>query len=271
MSTGLATPQTGSRYKGWDAEEVRTLYAKPLAEMPGNTMSVRDETQTTTTTLDGCEEECFDWPASEEEELGKAVDEVAGAQPSALKGMPPPPPETPRKVAKTDALTTPGKRRYDDPDTPGGRGYPIPATGLNSDDVFATPSTSMKAGNGLFANKGPSVDSPAETPTPIRYKDVPVGADTELASEVLNTLAAHAVALPADAREAIKGICDRHVLYTRGIMKGRDVSRAMVKRKDEKVVEIQTEIEALKSERETNRAVIRHLRRDMAQWKEAKR
>ena len=251
---------------------MRTPYTKTPIKRPSDLTSGRNETQNTATTVDGSEEEFFDWPASDEEELGKAADEVVSIQSSTtLKAMPPPPPETPRKAAKTNALTTPGKRRYDEMDAPpAGTEYPTPATGLNGDDVFATPCTSLKTGNGLFGNHATGVDSPAETPTPIRYKDVSLGTDTDLASDVLTTLATHAVALPADTREAIKSICNRHVLYTRGIMKGRDVSRVMVKRKDEKLVDMQAEIEALRSERETNRAVIRHLRRDMAQWKEAK-
>ena len=271
--TGLVTPQTGSRYKGWDSEEVRTPYTIP-SKVTNVTapLEQKNETQATaTTTTDGSDEEFFDWPASDEEDLEKAAEAASNNQTSAQKNMLPPP-ETSRKAVKTEALTTPGKRRYDDMDAAGERKvYPTPATGLNGDDPFATPNTTTKAGTGLFATKATGLESPVETPTPIRYKDVPLGTDSELASEILTTFAAHAVALPADARDAVKSICNRHVLFTRGIMKGRDVSRAMVKSKDEKLVEMQVEIEGLKSERETNRAVIRHLRRDMAERKEGKR
>ena len=278
-STGLVTPQTGSRYKGWDEEEVRTPYTTS-SNVRDATMAIserrvdrqKNETQATAaTTTDGSEEEYFDWPASDEEDLGKAAEEASIDQMSTQRNMLPPP-ETPRKVVKTEAISTPGKRRYEEMDAAGEkRGYPTPGTGLNGEDPFTTPATTTKAGMGLFANKLTLPDSPAETPTPIRYKDVPLGNDSELTSEILTTLATHAVALPADARDAVKGICNRHVLFTRGITKGRDVSRAMVKAKDEKLVAMQIEIEGLKSERETNRAVIRHLRRDMAERKEAKR
>ena len=274
-SRGLLTPQTGSRYKGWDAEEVRTPYTTTPSKMAGKSAArERSETQTTDATVKGSDDdEFYDWPASDEEELGKAADEALSNQSSTLKNIPPPQqqPETPRKAVKTDTLATPGKRRFEEMDTAAGREYPTPTTAMNGDDVFATPSTHMKTGRGLFANEATSVDSLVETPTPIRYKDVPLGADSELASELLTTLTTHAVALAADTREAVKSICNRHVLYTRGIMKGRDVSRAIVKSKDEKIVDMQAEIEGLKSERETNKAVIRHLRRDMAQRKEAKR
>lgn len=149
--------------------------------------------------------------------------------------------------------------------------WPTPSTGNRADDVFTTPATGAR-GKGLFA--GDAVPTPAETPTPIRYKDLPPTQDSELAKEIISTLDAHRVSLPGDADKAVKAIkavkdiCNKHVLYTRGIMRGRDVSRAMVKTKDEKLADLQGEIEGLKAERETNRAVIRHLRRDMAVRKE---
>ena len=271
-STGLATPQTGSRYKGWNAEDVRTPYTTPskVTDAAG-TLAHRNETQATAaTTTDGSEEEYFDWPASDEEDLGKAAEAASHDQTSGQEKNMRPPPETPRKAAKTEALSSPGKRRYEEVDTTGDKKeYPTPPTGLDSDDPFATPATTKRASTGLFANNAFGQESPVETPTPIRYNNLPSGSDSELASEILTTLTAHAIALPADARDAIKGICNRHVLYTRGVMKGRDVSRAMVKAKDQKVVEMQAEIEGLKSERETNRVVIRHLRRDIAERKEA--
>ena len=54
-------------------------------------------------------------------------------------------------------------------------------------------------------------------------------------------------------------------------MKGRDVSRASVKARDERIAETQGEIEGLKAEREVDRNVIRHLKRDMAARQNTKR
>ena len=265
-STGLATPQTGNRFQS-GSPNVRTPYTTP-SKISGNGAKYQKDAQATAATTDGSDEEFYDWPASDEEELGKAADEASSNQSSlSLGDKMPPPPETPRKAIKTDMLTTPGKQQLEDMACEA-KAYATPASAINGDDVFATPSTTAKRGMGLFASNMGNLESPAETPTPIRYKDVPSGADTELATDILATLASHAVALHPDAREAVKSICNRHVLYTRGITKGRDVSRTMVKTKDDKIVEMQAEIEGLRSERETNRAVIRHLRRDVAQRKE---
>ena len=176
-----------------------------------------------------------------------------------------PPLETPHKAIKMDLFSTPGKRRYDEMASGDVKAtWTTPTTGeRGGEDIFTTPST---AGKRLFAN--PTLPSPAETPTPIRYKDVPVGQNSELASDLSNALKPHTISLSPSARDAVKAVCDKHVLYTRGVMKGRDVSRAMVKRKDEQISKLQGEIEGLKAERETNRAVIRHLRRDLAMRKE---
>ena len=170
---------------------------------------------------------------------------------------------------KTDILTTPGKRRFDDMASENRDTkivtWPTPSTGASVGDVFTTPSANA-SGRGLFG--GASLATPAETPTPIRYKDLPATQDSELAAEILASLRTHKVSLPADGEDAVRNICKKHVLYTRGIIKGRDVSRTMVKKRDEIAAELQGEIEGLKAERETNKAVIRHLRRDISARKD---
>ena len=265
MGTGLRTPQTGGNYRG----EVGPVVPTPAALRGGREKS---NTQATVATTDASEDEFYDWDDSGEEALEKVADEASGHSSSTVKSVQPSLPETPRKVGKTEALTSPGKRRFEDFEAMGGgKAYPTPATGGGGDDVFVTPSTGVRGGKDLFATKISGLSGADETPTPIRYKDVPLGTDSELASEILTALAAHSVALPADAREAVKSICNRHVLFSRGIMKGRDVSRAMVKSKEEKLVEMTVEVEGLRGGRETDRAVIRHLRREMAQRKEGGR
>ncbi|KAK4692080.1 hypothetical protein P7C71_g5054, partial [Lecanoromycetidae sp. Uapishka_2] len=260
---GLVTPQTSSRYR-LDSPEIATPYtpSKTPRSAPLYT-NVDNGTQAATTQGSDSEEEFYDWPASDDDELSKVADQASS-------GHSMPPPETPRKAVKTDTLATPGKRRYDEMASEdvvmGKSAWPTPSTGARGEDVFTTPAAGTP-GNGLFANGAGPV--PAETPTPIRYKDIPPTQESELASEVLSALQSHHITLPPEVREVMKTICNKHVLYTKGIMKGRDVSREMVKTKDEKLAELQGEIESLKAERETNRAVIRHLRRDMVVRKDS--
>lgn len=242
---GLATPQTSSRFRG-GSPVLTTPYTPSKTTYGAPTSAVYDNaTQATTTQGSDSEEEFYNWPASDDDELSKAADQASS-------GHSMPPSETPRKAMKADMLSTPGKRRYDEMASEAGvvdnPAWPTPLTGTRGEDVFTTPAAGA-TGRGLFA--GGVVSTPAETPTPIRYRDIPPTQDSELASELLSALQTHHVSLPSEAKEALKTISNKHVLYTRGIMKGRDVSRAMVKTKEEKLAELQGEIEGLKAERET--------------------
>ena len=255
---GLVTPQTSSRLR--DGSPAPNTPGTPSKTYNTPSSSARGiETQGTTTQgSDSAEEEFYDWPASDDDELSNFADQASN-------GPPMPPPETPRKAIKADIQSTPGKRRYDEMAASDGDALKVtfqtPATGTEVADIFTTP-TAITPGKGLFASG--TLPSPVETPTPVRYKDIPPTQESELASEVLSVLQNHNVSIPSEARETLRSICNKHVLYTRGIIKGRDVSRAMVKSKDKRMMELQGEIEGLKAERETNRAVIRHLRRDTA-------
>lgn len=261
---GLVTPQTSSRLKDGSPEPT-TSYTPSKTYSAPSSSARGDGTQVTATQGSDSEEEFFDWPASDDDELSRVADQASN-------GHSMPPPETPRKAIKTDLFSTPSKRRYDEMAVDDGDALKgalrTPAAERDGDDIFTTPAAGT-LGKGLFASG--TIPSPAETPTPIRYKDIPPNRESELASEVLSALQNHNAAITPEARETLKSICNKHVLYTRGIMKGRDASRAVVKSKDERMTELHGDIEGLKAERETNRAVIRHLRRDMAVRKESEK
>ena len=273
---GLPTPHTERQVTYLDSSDVQTPYtpSKPARSTPSSNVraNVRanaraSESQGTVITAGSSEEEYYDWPASDDEEMGKVADQASSKE-SSMHTAPMLPPETPRKAIKSDQLSTPGKRRYDEITQEDGSAatWPTPKTDSKVDtDVFTTPSTSTR-GN-LFAD--PSLSVSGVTPTPIRYKNIPPSQDSELATEILESLQISLSApLFAEARENIKNICNRHVMYTKGIMKGRDVSRAMVRKKEEQIAQLQNEIEGLKTERETDKAVVMHLRRENSARKE---
>ncbi|KAL8759451.1 MAG: hypothetical protein Q9199_000756 [Rusavskia elegans] len=210
-------------------------------------------TQDTSTTIGTSDEEFYDWPASDDEDVLKVVDNVAS-----MRNMPPP--ETPRKAAKTETLATPGKRRFSEMQNMTEVTYPT--LEVAEDDVFMTPATTLKK-DGL-STFDQAISSPAATPTRRRFKDVlKADQDSDLTLEVVKALQDNQIHLKSDAKAELKGICDKYSLATRGIIKGRDISRAMVNTKNETISELQEALVALQAERETNRAVIRHLRRDM--------
>ncbi|KAI4242548.1 MAG: hypothetical protein LQ352_007207 [Teloschistes flavicans] len=252
-SYGLQTPHTdyGQGRQG-PATSLQTTPSKP--SRPSSARQHVTDTQSTSATLTTSDEDFYDWPASDDEEVLKEVDEA-----SPTRAMPPP--ETPRKALKTDSFVTPAKRRFSDFNNGSEDAWPT-SSNAGDDDVFVTPSTSFKT-NGLLTS-GMVTPSTVDTPTPRRFKDpFQSGQDSELTSEVLRTLRKHGVVASLESRAELKAICDKHTLSARGVMRGRDISRAMVNTKNEKISELQETIAALQAERETSRAMIRHLRRDM--------
>ncbi|KAL8726897.1 MAG: hypothetical protein Q9181_005888 [Wetmoreana brouardii] len=248
-SCGLQTPYTDTG-KGRQDLTSSSPYTPSKSSSPPQPAV---DTQTTSTTLSTSEEEFYDWPASEDEDVIKVLDQAS--LPNHM-----PPPETPNKAVKRDALSTPGKRRFAEMVHGEGPSWPNPSNA--GDDVFGTPTMGLRK-DGLFTS-GYTLPSPADTPTPQRFHDmVQTGQDSELTSEVSRVLQENKVSISSDVKAELKGICDKHSLATRGIMKGRDISRALVNTKNEKISELQETIAALQAERETSRAVIRHLRRDI--------
>jgi len=190
------------------------------------------------------EEEFYDWPDSDAEELAKAVEK-------ATEKVSMPPPETPRKTVKMTPLSTPGtmKRNYDQ--VP----YPTPTKDL--DDVFSTPSTNLK-GRSLFSTTG--LQSPEVTPTTRRLRDMGV---PELTNEVIDCLQNAHVGLGIDVIASVKDICKRHMLRTKGCIRGRDATRAALAAKDVQMVELQNKTATLEEEKEMMMTAMRQLRRDL--------
>ncbi|KAL8647519.1 MAG: hypothetical protein Q9210_005509 [Variospora velana] len=246
-SYGLQTPvtDTARRRRSPEPNTPYTPSKPPTAPQKSN------DTQETSTTPAMSDEEFYDWPASDDEDALRVADQA-----SLMDGMPPP--ETPRKAARTNNLTTPGKRTFSQMEH--GAASPWPTSSDTDGEVFVTPSTGLNR-NSLLPDQ--ALSSPSDTPTPRRFEDMlQASQDSQLASEVLNILREAKVAINPDVKAELKSVCDRHALSTRGILKGRDISRVMVNTKNAKVSELQETIGALRAERETDRAVIRHLRRD---------
>lgn len=201
-------------------------------------------------------EEFYDWPSSDDEELSKAATNL----PSSL--MPPPP--TPRKAMKIDTFSTPGKRSNDNETN----SLPIPKlkfsapnNAIEEDDVFTTPNTTMPRTVGLFSNFS-NLPSPAETPTPRRFRDIP-GQDSDLAIQILQLFERKKLPLNSEVKDEVRAIANKHNMYTRGVVNGRDISRAMIKKKSEEIAELQGTIAGFEAEREVQYSLIRKLRQEL--------
>ena len=193
------------------------------------------------------DDEFYDWPASEGEDLSKAAE-------STLKN-PMPPPETPRKAIKLDPFSTPGKRRYDEMIQEEIPPWPTPSTSTKDDDIFTTP-PKISRGTSLFAQSG--LLSPMNSPTPQRFRDLS-GQEPELTQEILQALQSYQIVISPEVQSTIKSIGSKHSLFTHGVIKGRDVSRSLLRKKNEQILELEGKLAALQQEREVDKAAIRQL------------
>lgn len=205
------------------------------------------------------DDEFYDWPAGNDEDQCKAAD-------CTMKNLMPPP-ETPRKTIKLDPFSTPGKRSYDEMIQEGVPPWPTPSTSTKDDDIFTTPPKSSR-GTNLFAPSG--LLSPLNSPTPHRFRDRS-GQEPELTKEILQALQSHQVAVSPELENVIKSIGSKHSLFTHGIIKGRDVSRSLLQKKNEQIVELQDKLTILNLEREADKAAIRHMTERMETRKECER
>ena len=250
------TPQSGNRTRS-KSPEITTPYT-PSKSSNVIRSSIRATTSTATTQEDSTEELFYDWPLSDDEELSKVADQASSQSQIVM-----PPPETPRKAAKIDSFSTPGKRRFGEMENDGAVAWPTPVSERKGDDVFTTPADGI-GGKMLF-----TTTRAEDTPTPMRFKDIApsTAGNASLATEILKILKSANVPLPPNTLDDIRDICNKQSLFTHGVIKGRDISRSLISKRDEKIVELQSNIEALQSERETSRVVIRHLRRELGVMK----
>ena len=167
------------------------------------------------------------------------------------------PPKTPKRSIMSASVSTSGKRKAQDMLT-SSLEFTTPSTSstLKDDDadVFSTSSKSNKM-TGLFA-------SHIHTPSPIRFRDgsAELVHPAQLSTEICGILQRAHVTLPAEAERGISELCRRQVLHTQGLVQGRDLSRKGIIQKQEQITELQNIIQGLQAERESARAVIRHLR-----------
>lgn len=138
--------------------------------------------------------------------------------------------ETPTPYRKTDALA--------------------PASFSISDSQPTTPS----ANRGLLKEMSPSQSS-SLFKTPPAPSDYP-----RITDEVMALLAGQPIS--EAARRGVKQACDRHEMRVKGVARGRDVSRAEVRARDQRIHELQEQVVVLENARRFERERMRGLLSD---------
>ncbi|OJJ48535.1 hypothetical protein ASPZODRAFT_158221 [Penicilliopsis zonata CBS 506.65] len=165
--------------------------------------------------------------------------------------------ESSRKAPRTASLTSPGKRK---------------ASEMTSNSTPKTPSLFTPKTSTLFSPR--TADSSSRyapppsaevslTPTPTKYRDVlsteSYSESSDLSRSTLSLLDKHSVVLPKAAQDEMLALLNKHDLRTRGISRGRDISRVALKKKDEEIKVLNEKIEDLKTQLDMSRTVVREL------------
>lgn len=244
---GLLTPGTGTSYG--NRSTVRGAQTEARRRLD---FSLQTPTKARKSSTLSSDEEAYSWDESLDNEVGNLL---GGSSSSTTR--PKQPTFTPNKAPRTATNTSPSKRKLDDV--------------FNDDDDDKPPPYSESAPTTQSSSTTASLSfSPVEasaTPTPRRYKDVlsAQGATShnqpsDLASNILSILDRHDVGVPTTARDELVASLDQHHLKTQGIIRGRDISRMALKKKDEEIQALKARIERLETEREMDKVVISCLR-----------
>ena len=243
------TPETGGRLKS-DHYIDKAPYTPSKVSNHTPRLSTRDSAQEATGSPT---QEFYDWPASDDEDVSRAADKAATSKVML-------PPETPRRDRNAETSLTPGKRKIEEMlGESFGLATPLSSSTIKGDGGdFSTQSSVVKDSSSLFS---PFLD----TPTPVRFKDgvAQSGEAAQMSDDILGILRKGNITLPPHTTEDVVAFCRKQMLYTQGLVKGRDLSRKGIQKKQEKITELQSIIEGLQNERESTRAVIRHLREQL--------
>ncbi|KAL2814958.1 hypothetical protein BJX63DRAFT_420566 [Aspergillus granulosus] len=220
-TTGLLTPQTGRR-----ATDSRKRAAPAQSQTPFSTGKARMMFEDT---------DDFEWDGIMNSEMGQIFD---NSQPLRQPnfGLPA------CKAARTETVTSPGKGKQEDNDD-------------DDDDDNRSVTLTPDSPSGSARPTG----EPFITPTPRRHRNAveasPLASSTDLAAEVGKILAGHGVLVPRAAQEKLKELLARHEMKTKGVIRGRDVSRVALRKKDEQIARLNERIARLEAQRELNRSV----------------
>lgn len=265
---GLLTPATGTRYgdgggggsstaRDWSSARRRLDFSSRNEASPSK---IRRSVHPSLGSSD--EDETYSWDESLDNEADKLLSRGSGGSTTTVSTfLPKQPVFTPnnRNTSRTATNTTPGKRKFQDPffDEPEHDKPPPYSESVPSETQSSSATASI-----TFS----SVEVSA-TPTPRRYKDVLSAQQTgeshhipDLASKVLGVLDRNNVTIPAAAKAEIIALLEQQYLKTQGIIRGRDISRMALKKKDEEIQALKERIEQLETEREMDKIVISCLR-----------
>ncbi|CAG7918667.1 unnamed protein product [Penicillium olsonii] len=155
--------------------------------------------------------------------------------------------ESPAKTTRTERVTSPGKRKLFEAEND-----ISPRQKIN----LATPLSAASSRTATF----PSSAELCMTPTPSKYSDV-LSAESafdtsDLAKTLIGIMEKHEVVLPNKARNEVVSLLNRHDLKTQGIIRGRDMTRLALKKKDTEIANLKQRVATLEAQRQLDQTLI---------------
>lgn len=229
MNNGLLTPQTERRFI--DTPQ-RNFKSPPKTAKARMISEASDD---------------FGW-SDDEDDNDELVKALSSSQTETFISQPNFHPDSPFKTPRTAAVTSPGKRKLAE------------VTNDNSSYDQSAPATPFSSRSSRTDTFPPSSAELCMTPTPSKYNDV-LSADSkfdtsDLAKSLLDILEKHSVVLPNKAHDEVVSLLNRQDLKTQGIIRGRDMTRLALKKKDEEIKKLQGRVSNLEAQRELDRSLI---------------
>ncbi|KAE8349815.1 hypothetical protein BDV28DRAFT_160168 [Aspergillus coremiiformis] len=212
-ATGLLTPQTDRPFRNAPPSGLRTV------QTPSKSAKARMMSEDT---------DDFEWDDTISNEVTPMLDKLR--QPDFAQaigsdsGL--------WKAPRTDSFTSPGKRKLSEMED---------GSSLTPTSVFSPRSSAYRL--------PPASAELSMTPSPSKYRnalsgDFP-GEASELSLQALEILEMHHAVVPSKARGELTELLNKFDLKTKGIIRGRDISRIAIKRKDEQIVLLRERVAAL--------------------------
>ncbi|KAJ5816703.1 Zinc finger GRF-type [Penicillium robsamsonii] len=230
MNNGLLTPQTERRFVNTPQRNFKS---------PPKTAKARMISEAS---------DDFGWNDDDSDDNNELSKALSSSQTESFISQPNFHPESPFKNPHTSTVTSPGKRKL--------------AEVINDNPPYdqPTPATPFSSCSSRTAMCPPSSAELCMTPTPSKYNDV-LSADSkfdtsDLAKSLLDILEIHSVVLPNKAHDEVVSLLNRQELKTQGIIRGRDITRLALKKKDDEIKKLQDRVSNLEAQRELDRSII---------------
>lgn len=181
--------------------------------------------------------------------------------------------ETPRKAPRTATTTSPGKRKLSDIDIENEddrRGFqtqrPLFASQSQTQTQSFSPTQALSQSSPSFSfpwRPPPSSAELCQTPTPKKYNSILTASPSsfqqlhqpsDLANQALSLLESQSVVIPRSTQEDLVSLLNKFDLQMKGVERGRDISRAALKRKDEEIMRLNERVKNLERQREMDGA-----------------